>query len=95
MRAALAVEEMAVYSSNHKKQDAYMDILVRIFEGNVEIDFRSLGIPFENLDESGQDEMEVNMQMLQGVASHIDNEYIMGMNATRITVAGKAAQAEA
>ena len=95
MRAALAVEEMAVYSSNHKKQDAYMDILVRIFEGNVEIDFRSLGIPFENLDESGEDEMEVNMQMLKGVASHIDNEYIMGMNATRITVAGKAATAEA
>ena len=95
MRAALAVEEMAVYASSHKKQDAYMDILVRIFEGNVEIDFRSLGIPFEDLDETGQDEMEVNMQVLRGVASNIENEYIMGMNATRITVAGKDAPGEA
>ena len=45
--AALAVEEIAVYAANKKSQDSYMDILVRLDRGNVEIDFRSLGVAFD------------------------------------------------
>ncbi len=86
VHAALAVEEMAVYASNHKKQDAYMDVLVRIFEGNVEIDFRSLGPSFDPANEEIE-EMETNIRMLRAVSDRIENEYIMGMNATRITIA--------
>ena len=86
MQAALAVEEMAVFASNHKSQDAYMDVLVRIYDENVEIDFRSLGPSIDVMEEE-EKEMEINTRMLRAVVSKIETEYIMGMNATRITIA--------
>ena len=55
MKAALAVEEMAVYAANKKDQNAYMDILARIYKGNVEIDFRSLGPLFDPFEEADED----------------------------------------
>ena len=85
MRAALAVEEMAVFASNHKSQDTYMDVLVRLYDENVEIDFRSLGPSIDVMEEE-EKEMEVNVRMLRAVVSKIETEYIMGMNATRITI---------
>ncbi|MBQ3281042.1 MAG: hypothetical protein IJH41_01420 [Eubacterium sp.] len=87
VKAALAVEEMAVYAANKKTQNSYMDILARIYKGNVEIDFRSLGTfydPFENTDA----DIAENVSLLRGVASKIENEYILGMNSTRITISG-------
>ena len=86
MRAALAVEEMAVFASNHKRQDSYMDVLVRLYEGKVEIDFRSLGPPIDVMEEEEKD-LEWNVRMLRSVVSDIETEYIMGMNATRIIIA--------
>ena len=88
MKAALAVEEMAVYAANKKTQNSYMDILARIFKGNVEIDFRSLGPLFDPFEETSEDIKE-NIRVLRGIASKIENEYILGMNSTRITIEGK------
>lgn len=85
IRAALAVEEMAVYAVNKKDQDTYMDILARIYKGNVEIEFRSLGPSFNPFEESDADITE-NVRMLRGIASGIDNDYILGMNSTKITI---------
>ena len=85
MRAALAVEEMAVFASNHKSQDSYMDVLVRLYDDNVEIDFRSLGPAIDVMEEEEKD-LEINTRMLRAVVSKIETEYIMGMNATRITI---------
>ena len=87
MRAALEVEEMAVYASNKKNQHAYMDILARIYKGNVEIDFRSLGAFFDPFEDADSDMLE-NVRMLRSIASSIENEYMLGMNATRITIEG-------
>ena len=87
MRAALEVEEMAVYASNKKNQNAYMDILARIYKGNVEIDFRSLGAFFDPFEDADSDMLE-NVRMLRSIASSIENEYMLGMNATRITIEG-------
>lgn len=88
VKAALAVEEMAVYAYNKKDQNVYMDILARIYKGNVEIDFRSLGAFFDPFELSETD-MPENVQMLRGIASKIENEYVLGMNSTRIIIEGK------
>ena len=63
-----------------------MDVLVRIYDENVEIDFRSLGPSIDVMEEE-EKEMEINTRMLRAVVSKIETEYIMGMNATRITIA--------
>ncbi|MBR0400353.1 MAG: polysaccharide biosynthesis C-terminal domain-containing protein [Mogibacterium sp.] len=91
MKAALAVEEMAVYASNKKDQNVYMDIIARIYKGNVEIDFRSLGDFFDPFEDSESDIME-NTRMLRGIASKIENEYMLGMNSTRIIIEGSNSQ---
>ena len=85
MKAALAVEEMAVYAANKKDQNAYMDILARIYKGNVEIDFRSLGPLFDPFEDTDEDMIE-NIRLLRGIASKIENDYVLGMNSTRITI---------
>lgn len=87
MKAALAVEEMAVYASNKKDQNVYMDILARIYKGDVEIDFRSLGAFFDPFKDAEADIIE-NIRLLRGIASKIENEYILGMNSTRIIIEG-------
>ena len=85
--AALAVEEMAVYITGKKDHKAYMDILVRLDKGSVVIDFRCLGSVFDPLSDAEGDSWE-NVRMLRGIASSIGNEYTLGMNSTRIVIAG-------
>ena len=85
MHAALAVEEIAVYASNKKRQSSHVDILVRLSQGNVVIDFRSLGELFNPLADDDSDIQE-NVRLLRGIASDIENEYLLGMNCTRITL---------
>ena len=85
--AALAVEEMAVYITGKKDHKTYMDILVRLEKGDVVIDFRSLGSVFDPLSDAEGDSME-NVRLLRGIASSIGNEYTLGMNSTRIVIAG-------
>lgn len=62
-----------------------MDILVRLEQGNVVIDFRSLGTVFDPLTDMEGDCSE-NVRLLRGIASSIGNEYMLGMNSTRIVV---------
>jgi hypothetical protein len=64
-----------------------MDIMVRLDKGNVVIDFRCLGSVFDPLSDSEGDSWE-NVRMLRGIASSIGNEYTLGMNSTRIVIAG-------
>ena len=85
--AALAVEEMAVYITWRKDHNAYMDILVRLYKGDISIDFRSLGTVFNPLEDTAEDSLE-NVWLLRGIASSIENEYTLGMNSTRIVIAG-------
>ena len=92
MRAALAVEEMAVYASNKKSQNAYMDIIVRLHKDNVIIDFRSLGEYFDPIRDAEED-MPENVKLLRGIASDINNDYMLGMNSTRITITAADSQA--
>ena len=88
MRVAMAVEEIAVYTANKKSQSSYADVLVRIYRGNVEIDFRTLGEIFDPNEDDVSDIAE-NVQILRSIVSDISNEYILGMNSTRITIKGK------
>lgn len=86
--AALCVEEMAVYTRNHHKKNDYIDILARLYEDRIEIDFRSLGNSFNPLVVSDGDIAE-NIQLLNGIASKLEYTYIMGMNCSRITILRK------
>lgn len=87
LKAALVVEEIAVYAANRKNQSSHVDILVRIYKGKVEIDFRSLGAAFNPLEDDEQD-MRENVLILRSIASEIETEYLLGMNCTRITLKG-------
>lgn len=88
MKVAMAVEEIAVYTANRQSDSSYADVLVRIYKGNVEIDFRTMG---EVFDPNADDESDIaeNVQILRSIVSDISNEYILGMNSTRITIEGK------
>ena len=92
LKAALAAEEIAVYVANKKQQSTYADMLVRIRNGNVEIDFRSLGEVFDPMADEEGDIIE-NVKMLRSVASSIQNEYVLGMNSVRITIEGHKGEA--
>ncbi len=88
MMAALAAEEIAVYVANKKQQSTYADVLVRLRNGNVEIDFRSLGEVFDPMADEEGDIIE-NVKMLRSIASSIQNEYVLGMNSVKITIDGQ------
>ena len=90
-RAALAVEEIAVNAAARKDQSTYVDVLVRIYDGHIVIDFRSLGKPYDPIAEDDTTMME-NVAILRSVAKNIENEYLMGMNSTRITLEGQSDQ---
>lgn len=78
---------MGVYASNKKKADSHMDVLIRMYKGDVEIEFRCLGEAFDPLMDAEED-MAENILVLRSIADEIQNEYILGMNATRIIIRG-------
>lgn len=90
--AALAVEEMAVYTRNRLSKTDYMDVLARLYADKIEIDFRTLGNSFNPLAAVPEDIAE-NIRLLKGIAEKLDYDYIMGMNCTRITILRKGAAA--
>ena len=85
LRSALALEEIAVYTRNHIKKDSYMDITARSYPDRIEIDFRTLGEPFDPMSETIYD-MPENMKFLRSLSPLIEHDYIMGMNCTRISI---------
>ena len=85
MKAALAVEEMAVFTRNRQQKKDYMDILARAFNDRVEIDFRSIGGHADpNAPEEG--DIEENLKVLSSLAERIEYDTIMGMNCVRIVI---------
>ena len=61
---------------------------MRLYKGDITIDFRSLGAVFNPLEDTAEDSLE-NVRLLRGIASSIENEYTLGMNSTRIVIAGE------
>lgn len=86
--AALAIEEMAVYTRNKINHNDYMDILARLYPDKIEIDFRSLGSAFNPLVAMPDDNSE-NIKLLQVISSTLEYDYIMGMNCTQINIKKK------
>nr|MCR5775067.1 hypothetical protein [Lachnospiraceae bacterium] len=79
----LACEEMAVYTGKHRRERDAIDILLRITEKDLILNFRSVGQPFDPMQTTDED-MPENILMLHKIASKISYDYIMGMNNTRI-----------
>lgn len=88
MKFGLAVEEMTVYTSNHINKQFPIDILVRLYDDRLEINFRSSGSSFSPLSETDNDDT-LNLQLLRALAVSLEYDYIMGMNCTRIILARK------
>ena len=63
-------------------------MLVRLIGSDVEIDCRTLGDRFDP-NSADEGDIEENVLMLKGIVTEIENEYILGMNSTRITIKGK------
>ena len=83
--ASLAIEEMAIYTKNHMARNDYMDILARLYEERIEIEFRTLGNTFNPLEITEKDVAE-NIKLLQGISTTMEYNYIMGMNCTQICI---------
>jgi len=77
------IEEMSLYTRNHCGLNQYIDILLTIQENNVKIDFRSIGQPFNPLNETNADD-HYNVTILNGLSQKISYEYAMGLNTTTI-----------
>ena len=71
MRFGLAVEEMTVYTSNHINKQFPIDILVRLYDDRLEINFRSSGNSFSPLSETDNDDT-LNLQLLRALAVSLD-----------------------
>lgn len=83
---AVAAEEMGVYSMEMKNQTSLdeLDILVKIYPGEVLMDFRSMGKPFDISTASTRNYS--NAFMLKKIAGSVEYVYIVGMNQTRIRI---------
>ena len=84
-KVGLIAEEMSVYTRLHNNKTAFIDILTRVTDSAVTLDFRSEGLPFNPLAETDSDYPE-NLLLLRKMSSEIAYDYILGMNSTRIRI---------
>ena len=84
-RVGLLLEEMAVYTRQHRTDKGDIDITLRLTEDEITINFRSIGTPFDPTTGKEGDIPE-NILMLKNMASRIAYDYIMGMNSTQILI---------
>lgn len=85
LRIGLLAEEMAIYTRRHRKKSDRIDIIIRISEENIRVDFRSEGTPFNPLVKSNEDE-ESNFLLINKLPSEVSYDYILGMNSTQFIV---------
>ena len=84
-RVGLLLEEMAVYTKQHRADDGDIDITLRITQQEITINFRSIGTPFDPT-KGKEGDIPENIMMLTNMASKISYDYIMGMNSTQILI---------
>lgn len=83
-KVGLLAEEMAIYTRVHKNRTAYIDVMTRITDDQINMEFRSDGTPFNPLVKEA-DDLPENILLLQQLPSNIAYDYILGMNSTKIT----------
>ena len=81
----LMLEEMAVYSKRHHRITENYDVLLRLYDDRVEIDFRSLGDSCNPLQDTEMDD-RCNLAYLRKISASLEYDYIMGMNSTHIVL---------
>ncbi len=86
-KISLVLEEMLVYEKSKYREHVPIDVMVRLDEEkkDVMLTVRAVGKSFTPLVECENDIWE-NTLLLKKLASSIENDYIMGMNAMRISV---------
>ena len=84
--AALAAEEMSVYSMSMKAQTEVdmLDLLVKIDPDEILMDFRTMGKPFDL--SSAPAEPFSSADTLKKIASSVEYVYNIGLNQTRIRI---------
>lgn len=83
-KVGLLAEEMAVYTRRHRSRAAYIDVMTRINDRTIDMEFRSDGTPFNPMVRDEADIPE-NVALIQRMPSNIAYDYMLGMNSTRIT----------
>ena len=83
-KVGLLAEEMAVYTRHHRSRTAFIDVMTRINDRTIDMEFRSDGTPFNPLVREAEDLPE-NIALLQQLPADIAYDYMLGMNSTRIT----------
>lgn len=84
---AQLIEEMSLYTRAHCGSHQPIDILASQQGDSVKIDFRSIGKPFNPLNETDLDD-HYNVTILKGLSKKISYEYAMGLNTTSIFISG-------
>lgn len=84
---SVASEEMSAITLNYYKgqKELLTDIIVRISDCEFNMDFRSLGSPFDVMSNPDTEEFS-NLAVLRKIADDLTFDYVMGMNQTRITI---------
>ena len=85
VRIGLLAEEMAIYTRRHREKSDRIDIITRISEEKISIDFRSEGTPFNPLAKTTEDD-EANFLLINKLPSDVSYDYILGMNSTQFIV---------
>jgi hypothetical protein len=90
MFVAVASEEMCtnLINSTQKKTQDVTDILVKIYKDEIVMDVRSIGEVFDVTGAEGEEFSSIDV--LRKVTSSIEYAYVVGMNQTRIRIAGRA-----
>ena len=84
-RVGLLLEEMSVYTKQHRTDKGDIDITLRLTEAEITINFRSIGTPFDPT-QGKEGDIPENILMLKNMASKISYDYIMGMNNTQLLI---------
>ena len=84
-RIGLIAEEMTIYTRRHRKKSDRIDIITRISDEDIRVDFRSEGTPFNPLSKSDEDD-DMNFLLINKLQSDISYDYILGMNSTQFII---------
>ena len=85
LKAAILIEETAVFTKKRTGKNGYLDILTAFYEDRVEIDFRSIGAT-GNIEEKTENDIEENIRFLESLSDKIQYDFIMGMSSMRIII---------
>ncbi len=85
LKAALMIEETALFTKNRAGKKGYLDVLTALYEDRIEIDFRSIGST-GNIEDDSEKDIEENIRFLKTISDKIQYDFVMGMSSMRVII---------